>query len=164
MRETDLYQIMKAQVFDKTSMVLIHDQKCGGVFIDYVSRTEFNLDLEGNQIVSVLDASFFLPYFGFMDEELRETAQTTITVLVHKIANIAVFERCAKGFLPAAFKSAYYWALKRLRRLQGGCFMTQIFIRKLRNLLMTIWRHGQIYQRFQPAQHLIPSLDIEYVC
>lgn len=164
MSEAKVYELRGAKLHPKTSLVVLHNQLTKEVYIDFASRFNYYLELENHQIVTVADISFIEAYFGCMGDQEKMVAVATIERLAHRAANISVYETCKKGSLPKNLKLCYYRALKKLRRLYDGSFMTAVFLKKLRSLLMTIWHHGQVFRRFQSLGNTSVELITEFSC
>lgn len=165
MPESDLYKVENMALCSKQTLLVLHEPSTNNISLYFANRKECDLDLATSEIVSSVDFTFIESYISFMDEEPKISVMTALIEMFAKIGHVSVFERSPKGTFPQSFKDAFVSTLKCLRRYYQGSYITELFVKKLRQIVVKIWHHGQIYQNFNGRRYNLAFNEVtSYVC
>ncbi len=130
----------------------------------FVPSNEFNNEL--HDIVGLFNWPFD-PYLIFFDQNDQDSIYYCIVELVMEAcrAGYIHFPR-AEARLPRELKQAYLQTLRALRIIADGCYVTQLFLHRLREMFLRAWRHGLAYRKFNTKFLAYSSLRLEtpFVC
>ncbi|QQS23028.1 hypothetical protein IPM19_00450 [bacterium] len=158
-------------VLPKTFLVIWHNQHDDKVVIKHQSMV-CNEDCQHpNSLITAVNLSEVSVYFCFLPMHEQMEAYTQLINLIAKTSHQAISEQGGK-LLPSALKRFYVRAMKFFRGLSAGSFVTDVFIKKVLQLVRTIWRHGQNYLDYSrrnlaantPAESLELQSATPYIC
>ncbi len=116
-------------------------------------------------IVYAAVLSEFTPYFIYLeDDNCAQALEAVGNLVVESIRLSTSWGRTERPAVPAQLKRLYFRTLHFLKKLQGGTFLTDIFMRKLWRLPYRIWKYIQAYRKWLPTHSNSYSLVTEQVC
>ena len=165
MHTSSTFQVEGYNPCPRCTFFLIHDSSTDMYRFAFFNREDNCEQKETEAIVHCTTLSEFAPYFVFLDDESRDAAATAITsLLLDSIALVISKPVHQIKVMPAQLKKIYSKTVHFLKNCAEGCFLTDIFLRKLWQLAYRIWLHVVAYKQWCLPKTLPQQMATEMVC
>lgn len=128
----------------KEFLVIWHNQLENKLVIKHQSAVDAGDCQQPNNLVTAVNLSEVAVYFCFLPPHEQLNAYTQLIDLVVKTSRTAIMER-GGNIIPTELKQIYLRAINFFKGLSAGGIVTEMFVKRISKLVMTIWKHGQNY-------------------
>ena len=163
--DNTLYEINGLVPCPRSVFVLLHNRATDQYRFDVISRGDYFEQDDNEEIVHFGLLSEFAPYFIFMDEDSMNSAADAVTKLAIQAVDFSLAKcKSTDEIVPTFLKRLFARTVRFLKRVEHGCFLTEIFIRKLWSLVYQAWKRIVVYRHWHANRRIPLSLATEFVC
>lgn len=149
----------------RSTFFLLHDPSVNSYRILFFDANGDFTQSPTEAIVHAAVISDFTPYFIYLDDGSCDKAIGAVSNLIIDSVQLCIHPKSRMcSTVPTALKRAYKKTVHALRTLADGCFLTDLFLRKLWELAYRTWRHVQAYYRSLRVRNYRTELATELVC